>query len=369
MSRPLYTVIQQYIEDQIRAGVWHYQHQIPTERELSEQFKVSRITAKSAVMGLVNRGLLSRQRGKGTFVAVRDASANWNDASSKPATVAKKLVGFMIPWVEFRYSSLLLAGAEAALSEQGFHVLFKRTKTKAGESQAIREFLDVGVEGMIFASTPGEHFNDDIVRLALNKFPVVLVEKTIRDIRVNSVYCDTERAGALMADYLLQQGCREVALVTYPAQFCFGVKERIFGFQAALLDHGVRPLTEDRILSVEPDILIGLDQRVPADFAAFLARHPQLDSIAAVDALLAKLIGHACAASGRHDIRIICCDEPSCTADALFPSAYIDQSPLDMGRMAAEQVMAAIAGDTEPRKEVVEPKLVRFNTFPSTVRM
>jgi len=44
-------------------------YQLPTEKELSEHFDVSTITVKRAILELVNKGFLYRQRGKGTFVS------------------------------------------------------------------------------------------------------------------------------------------------------------------------------------------------------------------------------------------------------------------------------------------------------------
>ncbi|WP_216216375.1 GntR family transcriptional regulator [Amycolatopsis aidingensis] len=44
---------------------------IPSERELAERYDVSRLTVRSAIGKLVEEGLLSRVRGKGTFTASR----------------------------------------------------------------------------------------------------------------------------------------------------------------------------------------------------------------------------------------------------------------------------------------------------------
>src|SRR5699024_96939 len=41
---------------------------IPTEKELSKRFKVSRITVRAALDGLQKEGLLTRRRGSGTFI-------------------------------------------------------------------------------------------------------------------------------------------------------------------------------------------------------------------------------------------------------------------------------------------------------------
>jgi GntR family transcriptional regulator len=42
---------------------------LPTEREVSERFEVSRITARQALAELENQGLIKREQGRGTFVA------------------------------------------------------------------------------------------------------------------------------------------------------------------------------------------------------------------------------------------------------------------------------------------------------------
>jgi len=66
---PLYYQIQQIVEERIDGGQWPPGMQVPSERELCEQFQVSRITVRQALSALANQGRLTRQQGVGTFVA------------------------------------------------------------------------------------------------------------------------------------------------------------------------------------------------------------------------------------------------------------------------------------------------------------
>lgn len=66
---PLYRQVERILEDKIISGQWEIGSQVPTEHELSDLFDVSTITVKRAVIELVNKGYLFRQRGKGTFVS------------------------------------------------------------------------------------------------------------------------------------------------------------------------------------------------------------------------------------------------------------------------------------------------------------
>ncbi len=68
---PLYFQLEQIIRSKILMGELLPGEQIPTEKELCETYQVSSITARQAILNLVNEGLLIRKQGKGTFVAER----------------------------------------------------------------------------------------------------------------------------------------------------------------------------------------------------------------------------------------------------------------------------------------------------------
>ncbi|MGB7339064.1 MAG: GntR family transcriptional regulator [Phototrophicaceae bacterium] len=66
--KPLYEQIREYVLDHIHTGTWGHNTRIPSERDLAEQFEVSRVTVGKAIKELVRTGHLSVQIGKGTYV-------------------------------------------------------------------------------------------------------------------------------------------------------------------------------------------------------------------------------------------------------------------------------------------------------------
>ncbi|MGL1958618.1 MAG: histidine utilization repressor [Colwellia sp.] len=66
---PKYIVIKQHICKRIEAGHWPQNFKVPSENELTQQFNVSRMTARRALQELTEQGILVRAQGSGTFVA------------------------------------------------------------------------------------------------------------------------------------------------------------------------------------------------------------------------------------------------------------------------------------------------------------
>ncbi|UOF89632.1 GntR family transcriptional regulator [Fodinisporobacter ferrooxydans] len=74
---PLHYQLKEIIRSNILAGKLVGQDgKVPTETELSNRFKVSRITVRTAMEALVNEGLLWRKRGSGTYLNTNRVE-NW----------------------------------------------------------------------------------------------------------------------------------------------------------------------------------------------------------------------------------------------------------------------------------------------------
>jgi GntR family transcriptional regulator len=65
---PKYAQIQESLISWVKSGDLYPGDMIPSERELSEMFNVSRMTVRQAVSNLVSDGVLNRVQGVGTFI-------------------------------------------------------------------------------------------------------------------------------------------------------------------------------------------------------------------------------------------------------------------------------------------------------------
>jgi GntR family transcriptional regulator len=81
IATPLYVQLEKRLIERLK-NEWKPGKQIPTESELCSQYGVSRITMRHAIARLVNRGLLERGRGRGTFVRDSRLTADVRSVSS-----------------------------------------------------------------------------------------------------------------------------------------------------------------------------------------------------------------------------------------------------------------------------------------------
>ncbi len=70
-ATPLYLQLARNLEAAIHAGVWKAEQALPSERSLSEQLGLSRVTARKALEILLEQGLIRRNQGSGTFITPR----------------------------------------------------------------------------------------------------------------------------------------------------------------------------------------------------------------------------------------------------------------------------------------------------------
>lgn len=74
---PLYYRIAKTLEAAIVCGDYPSGTYLPSEKDLARRFGVSLITVRGAMASLIDKGLVERQRGKGTLVLDRSAGAVW----------------------------------------------------------------------------------------------------------------------------------------------------------------------------------------------------------------------------------------------------------------------------------------------------
>ena len=136
--QPLYLQLQKLLREAIRSGTVEEGSAIPTERDLADEFSVSRITVRKAVDALVDEGLLSRRRGAGTFVCGRRVEKSFSRLSSFSEDMMSRGRSPSSAWIG--RSSGAVTPEEAlslGLSPGSLVYRFSRVRFADGESMAL----------------------------------------------------------------------------------------------------------------------------------------------------------------------------------------------------------------------------------------
>ncbi|GGA64619.1 GntR family transcriptional regulator [Ornithinibacillus halotolerans] len=86
-SIPLHVQLKHKIEEKIIKG--EYTNKIPSERELMEEYYVSRSTVREGISQLVREGVLEKRPGKGTFVKLKPINDWLGSLSSTSETIER----------------------------------------------------------------------------------------------------------------------------------------------------------------------------------------------------------------------------------------------------------------------------------------
>jgi GntR family histidine utilization transcriptional repressor len=76
-AKPLYAKLKDFVRSRVEAGEWKVGQRVPSENELVDILGVSRMTANRALRELADEGLVVRVRGKGSFVAAKKRTSQF----------------------------------------------------------------------------------------------------------------------------------------------------------------------------------------------------------------------------------------------------------------------------------------------------
>jgi DNA-binding LacI/PurR family transcriptional regulator len=326
----LYERLRSYLLDEIRSGRLGPGDRLPSEMALADQFNVSRITSKKALETLERDGLIVRFRGKGSFVADRRTgfaatTLHANGQAVRPrAGLAVPAIGFVLPTMSDVFGTRMLIAIEERCSELGYTLVLKRTSgVRETEDMAITRFVELGLHGLIVFPIHGEFYNDTLLRIVLDGYPVVLVDRYLKGIAVNSVGIDNYEASRQLTHVLIGRGHREIGFFALPPERTSSIEDRRRGFAAALRESGLpydrSSLLMTMVCTLPAEILAEQVESDRQRMHAYLDAHPTMTGFVACEYPLAVILEQVLVQRGREDLvsEIVCFDAQESPLDPI----------------------------------------------------
>ena len=134
---PLWAQLAEQLRAQIGAGT--FEDRFPTEHELTERYGVSRHTVREAIRKLQSEGLLSRERGRGTFVARPEFRQDLGTLYSLYRTIEAQGVSQFNEVLDLGERTSPEVADRLGLPSTGAFVFLKRLRYAGGEPLALEE--------------------------------------------------------------------------------------------------------------------------------------------------------------------------------------------------------------------------------------
>jgi GntR family transcriptional regulator len=167
---PLYLQVERRIEDMLLQGRYRAGDRIPPETELVAALGVSRVTVRAGLARLVERGLLERRRGSGTFMVRPPGGARLQAGLERleSYTVHAERLGLKL---DSRDLSIEAVGAEpdeaAALEVPEETTLVKVSRVLLVEGRRAAWMVDVVPEDVVGLEETRKRFRPDAMVLDL----------------------------------------------------------------------------------------------------------------------------------------------------------------------------------------------------------
>lgn len=178
--------------------------QLPTEAELVRSQNISRITARKAYKEIEDLHLITRVKGKGTFIAPGVTYADLEPLLKDKTSLPNYSVGVILPLFDSQHimeinAALLEAAGDIKLITACSSMSQKR------EQQLIAEDLEMGINGLIIYPVDNEFYNSALLQLATSHFPTVMLDRTLPGLNFLHVSSDHKSMIRMAVQHLLER--------------------------------------------------------------------------------------------------------------------------------------------------------------------
>lgn len=157
---PLYVQLSDLFRQRILKGVWKNGDKLPSLDELGDEFQVAKVTVRQAVDRLARDGLLSPQRGRGTFVTGAPQDNRWLSVETTLANLANVYRDTQPTILNIDESSRapLLNDSDGVAAEK--YVFMRRIHSRKGQPYCV---INIYLDAAIFAKHPSRFRKETVI--------------------------------------------------------------------------------------------------------------------------------------------------------------------------------------------------------------
>lgn len=268
-------------------------------------------------------------------------------------------IGVIVPRVDTNFFGSIIRGIEEELHPNKYNVIICQThEDENREIENINTLLDAQVDGIMISITNESKKNEKIINSVLEKnVPLIFFDRKKNINEVSSVTINDFKGGYIATKHLIDQGCKRIAHLSGDQSLEI-YENRFKGYKQALYDNGIL-FKEDYVIRSKSKIEDGafvtnkLLQLKPQPDAIFSAS--DFAALGAIQELRSNGVKIP------EDFCVVGFGNEPFTKFMELTISTVDQSPLEMGKIAAKIFLEQINNPENfkmEKKIVLEPNLL-----------
>ena len=355
--------ISERLRQEILSGKFDVTRKLPSEHQLMRRFAVARETVRAALRELLDKNLVERRPGYGTFLA------------DLAGTKAAQKFAMIVPDAYYPFYRNICRGIEDAAKKRGWTILTAALGSGGMHERAVHavEFAEVcireKVSGVFFQPLQflrdGEKMNRGILKLFRDAgIPVVLLDSDFVSPPLRSEYdlvgVDNTGMGYALAKHVIAAGAKRIMYFSNPLPAPTSLK-RGTGVGIAVTEAGL-PWKKGSVFFADPT-----DARAAARVFAGKSRP---DAIIAVNDWIASLLLKTLKAIGRRvpdDVLLAGVNGDPVAEESCPPLTTVVQPCHEIGATAVSLMFERLAKpDLLPREVFLSAKLLERESTTAT---
>lgn len=338
---PLYKIVMQEIENKIANGDWIPGGKLPTEIELEQIYNVSNITIRHALKGLVDKGLISRVRGGGSYVQELPVSR-----TSTEGQYTKRVIGLLMPVNRNNGDMMdIVCGISHYCFERGYLLNINNYSDQTIQEGDFLNRLAEKSAGIVYYPMNAQHSFECLYTLNCRHYPLVTLDQRVTDLDIPYVTSDNQAGAYEATQLLLKKGHRHICFVS-TGTFATTVRDRFVGFCQALEEGGVSVNSNNYITNC-PKALGGKAEEHDWLLSHLLDRPEPVTAVLAINDYVAYELIQAARRRNVQvpkDLSVIGFDNLPFIEQMKLPLTTVAQDLYTMGEKAAQLLIDYIEG-------------------------
>jgi len=323
--------------------------------DIAEKLNISAATVSRALNNSSKISATTRQ-------LVLEAAESMNYKQNKLALALKSgrsnNIGVIVPHINRNFFSTIIRGIEEELNPHGYHVIICQSyNDEAKEFECISTLLNAQVDGILMSiASVTTHLDQIINNMIKKEIPMVFFDRKKNIEGLSSVTINDYEGGYQATQHLINEGCKKIAHLAVDRSIEI-YKDRFNGYKHALIDNGL-DYNDKFVFETKSNIEAGkeavkklLKLKNPPD-AIFSSS--DWVALGAVQELRERGINIP------EDFCVVGFSNEPFTKFLELSISSVDQSPLDMGKIAAKVFLEQVkeGGNVKiEQKVILAPKL------------